>query len=446
MAEPQAISTEEYWVDYTQVDEKGNPKVYMREPPDEPGFFGIGGRPSRAVHVTRVTYQNGEIYDFTDDGRATYVRTDPQLATSWRAQTREPSETAQWSIERGADGRTYRVNRVTGEVYPLEALPQVGAYRPGSYQAPPGVLTPSGYITETGQYRDLTEREQIAARPAYIRQLLAEVQTRLGSPELTSAEHDQLVAERRRLLAELAAAEQVAASTAGAGGAGGGTGRTVFPWEREQEEAQTEYYRAQTEKIRRELEPKYGRMLQDYYDSVRQIQGMIERGDMTPAEADAYMERFRANMEAALRGTTPFEQQRAQEQEKRQRAEIGRDILNQRLTTGTSLATSLLSGFQQALPYLGAGLPRGETLTFDPFAIARSFTTEMQGGQEVGDLARALLGQLGPAGPTVPTSGGPQTEQIPQAGGGAAGSLLGARLALDLAREADERAMASAAR
>jgi hypothetical protein len=100
MADPQPIGTPvEFWVDYTKLDSEGQPTISTTPPPpDNPGgWFGIGGSHSSAVHITRVTYDTGEIYDFTDDGKATYVKTDSQLATAYR--TSQPKEAAPYRFQ-----------------------------------------------------------------------------------------------------------------------------------------------------------------------------------------------------------------------------------------------------------------------------------------------------------------------------------------------------------
>jgi hypothetical protein len=112
MNEPREISRYEFWIDYSKLDSKGQPMIYLQKPPDEGGFFGIGAQPSKAVHITRVTYENGEIYDFTDDGKATYVETDPQLATNYRWKFGQEQEEGATSpeVRQGPDGNWYQWN------------------------------------------------------------------------------------------------------------------------------------------------------------------------------------------------------------------------------------------------------------------------------------------------------------------------------------------------
>lgn len=286
----------------------------------------------------------------------------------------------------------------------------------GKLVGPEGTTTPSHFYDQAGNRVPLDKAEQIEYRPAYIRQLLAQVENRLRSPELANEEHDQLIAERERLLGDMATAEAAASRGAfgGSPSSGGATGRTVFPWEQAKDEAQTEYYRAQAEKIRQELQPEYGRMVQDYIDSVQTVQGMIERGEMQPAQAEAYMELFRENLKAALQGTDPFTIKKTQAQQTTERAKMGQEILGERLRTGTSLANTLISTLSNNLKTLGWGLRPGETINFDPFAIARTFSDEMGGGQEASGLAKQLLMGL-QGGQQQATT---QPTSMPQATGG----------------------------
>ncbi len=212
-----------------------------------------------------------------------------------------------------------------------------------------------------------------------------------------------------------------------------GSSRLRFPEETALDEAQADYYRAQTAKMNRDLEPKFARAMQDYFDSIDKIQGMIESGQMKPEEADGYMTLFRQNLDAGLRGTTPFEQEKFKVQEERQRADIGKELLNQRLSSGASMTNTLLQGLFQNLGTLGWGLEGGQTVPFDPFALAQNQATNLQGGPEIGELGKALLGQLAPSGGTAQPTSGP----VPQGPGG--GLPLNVTLALEMADAADRR-------
>ncbi len=177
-------------------------------------------------------------------------------------------------------------------------------------------------------------------------------------------------------------------------GAGGGDGRTEFESERALRTAQTDLARVQAEKARQEMLGKQQLALQQIYEAIPVLEEMVRTGTVTQAEANAWMEVFKQNLQASLRGTTPFEQEKFQTQETRQRADIGKELLNQRLQSSTSLANTLISSFSQNLPTLGWGLRQGETVPFDPFSMAGAFTTEQQGGQGVSDLGRSLLAGL----------------------------------------------------
>lgn len=84
MPDPKIVGTpQEFWIDYKKTDSKGNPIIYTQDPGEIPGgVFGSGNY--RPKHVTRVTYDTGEIFDFDDNGDSTYVKTDRDLAAKWK--------------------------------------------------------------------------------------------------------------------------------------------------------------------------------------------------------------------------------------------------------------------------------------------------------------------------------------------------------------------------
>jgi hypothetical protein len=107
------------------------------------------------------------------------------------------------------------------------------------------------------------------------------------------------------------------------------------------------------------------------------------------------MDSIRAQSQAAIAGTTPFQQTQERNRFKETGAGIGRDILNNRMQNASSLASSLTSGMMT-----GA---RGMTRPFDfsgidPFAMAGGFATQQSGGQGIIDLAMQLIQGVGDRG------------------------------------------------
>ncbi|MCL4532456.1 MAG: hypothetical protein M1582_04600 [Actinobacteria bacterium] len=306
------------------------------------------------------------------------------------------------------------------------------------YGAPPGSTVPTHYTDDMGNRITLDKNEQIAARPAFIQQRLSEIDAELANANDQSPRALQtLYRERDQLGGDLAVAQAAASrGVFGLGGAGGGgSTRVRFPDEVALSGAQADYYKAQTDKLRREQEPKLGLMAQQYIESVKTLRGMMERGEIDPNQADGYLTLFKQNMESALRGTDPFNEQKLQLQESRQRADIGKELVNSRLTSSTSVANSLLSGFFNNLPTLGMGLKEGQTVPFDPFAIAGAFSTQAQGGQEISDLAKTLLGGINPGGQT------PQAAPPTQTPANTSTGHLNVDLLYDLGRQMDAKRM-----
>lgn len=255
--------------------------------------------------------------------------------------------------------------------------------------------------------------------------------------------HNYSEAEVKRRLAQMKEQGTLPAGipqSALGGGGSGGAGRTVFPWEQAKDEAQTEYYRAQAEKIRQELQPQIGLLIQNHFKTIQQVQDMLASGQIKDtAQADAIIAAAEENLKAALQGTDPFTIKKTQAQQTTERAKMGQEILGERLRTGTSLANTLISTLSNNLKTLGWGLRPGETINFDPFAIARTFSDEMGGGQEVSGLAKQLLMGL-QGGQQQATT---QPTSMPQATGGwdqATGLPSSVVLGWKLLDQADEKA------
>ena len=84
-------------------------------------FLGMGGEDSKSY--SRVTFENGETWDIPEDPNDPTAMSDfnSSMAAAWRA--KNPSQTAQWSLREGKDGKTYRVNELTGEALEVKGLP-----------------------------------------------------------------------------------------------------------------------------------------------------------------------------------------------------------------------------------------------------------------------------------------------------------------------------------
>lgn len=129
-------------------------------------------------------------------------------------------------------------------------------------------------------------------------------------------------------------------------------------------------------------------LLQNQYDTLQTIQGMIERNQMSPQEGQTYMDAIRAQGEAAIQGTSLWNKTLERNRQKEAQAGIGRDMLQNRMANATSLANNLSSGLME-----GAGkLTRSFDFSgINPFAMAGDFATQMGGGPEVFNTSASLI-------------------------------------------------------
>lgn len=134
--------------------------------------------------------------------------------------------------------------------------------------------------------------------------------------------------------------------------------------------------------------------LQGIADTVQQLQGMYQRGEIEMSEMTTYVTAAKAQIENALRGSTPFEEAKERRMAEEGRRRAGVDVIQQRLSSGASLASSLLQAAG------GARMAEGQTsLGVDLFPIL----DELQGGADVTPYAKSLLTGAGasPVGPVV---------------------------------------------
>lgn len=141
---------------------------------------------------------------------------------------------------------------------------------------------------------------------------------------------------------------------------------------------------------RQALMPRQQQMLQGHLDTVKYIQGMLERGEIDQPQADAYVAASKAAMQAGLRGTTPFQEAQEQRLAEQNRQELGTRLLTQRLSSGTSLASSLLSASTN-LASRAVFRPGQTTLGPSPMAGLLPLLNELQGGPQITPYARGLL-------------------------------------------------------
>jgi len=158
---------------------------------------------------------------------------------------------------------------------------------------------------------------------------------------------------------------------------------------------------------RQELLPKQQQILQGHLDTVKYVQGMLERNEIDQAQADAYVAASKAAAQAALRGATPFQEMKEKREAEQASQRMGTDLLTQRLSSGAGLASSLLSSATSLAGH--AMLRPGQTsLGVDPLSQLMPILSQLQGGSDITPFARGLLmgGQQGPPGVPGPLPAG----------------------------------------
>jgi hypothetical protein len=160
------------------------------------------------------------------------------------------------------------------------------------------------------------------------------------------------------------------------------------------------------EKKKRDLLPKQQQVIQGHYDTIKYVQGMLERGEIEPSQADAYVTASRVAAEAALQGSTPFDIKKTEDDARRARQQMGIDILNQRIATTGSIGSSLLSA-ASSLAQRAMFRPGQTSLGFNPLAETTAFMDQTSRAAQADPITAALLAGAGPGGAPAPPAGLP---------------------------------------
>lgn len=186
-----------------------------------------------------------------------------------------------------------------------------------------------------------------------------------------------------------------------------------FPEEVELDRARIGSERLRQEQIRRQLIPDQIRMLSEHYQLLNDLQQQLAAGRITPEEANRYADLSKQQIEATLQGTTPHQMAQDRVKAKQEQQKLGRDLINQRLSTGSTLASSLLSTTGSLLK--DALIPKGQRIEFDPIALAMELTDQLGGGPQVSEFAQSLLtgtGQPPAVAASAPAQRIPTPEEI----------------------------------
>lgn len=198
---------------------------------------------------------------------------------------------------------------------------------------------------------------------------------------------------------------------------GGTAGRTVspssiasanattakLPGELAQQGATLEKTDLEIADLKRKALPQQQQLLQQAQDTVKFIGEMVANGSYTPDQADQYYKQVQDYTKAGLAGKTPYEIWKEQKDQETQRANLGADMLNQRIQSGTSLAASLNRDYAGTLTANGGIL--NNPGPYNPIDEAKQTVNDLGGGDRAQSIAEALLGPL-MQGVGSPTPGG----------------------------------------
>lgn len=131
---------------------------------------------------------------------------------------------------------------------------------------------------------------------------------------------------------------------------------------------------------------KFQQSLADYQSAIGTIESQLASGALTIEQANQYKTALKSNLDAALQGTTPYQQWQDQQRRATERMQSGQSLLNQRVASGSGMAESLLNS---AIGIVGNKnfMDPSAVAGFTPFAGARDYVTELGGGQGVYDAA-----------------------------------------------------------
>jgi hypothetical protein len=164
--------------------------------------------------------------------------------------------------------------------------------------------------------------------------------------------------------------------------------------------AELQLQELQVQKAQRDLANPFVLAQQQMAEAIGAIQRQIASGEIDPAEGERLIGLSRANIGAALAGTSPWQMEQAKTQQKQfdqtfqqqkaqQQQGLARGLLGDQLSTGSNMAQGLLSGLGGIYgKILGSSAP---PTNFNPLDMAKAFTYDMGGGQQMNDLAKNIL-------------------------------------------------------
>lgn len=138
---------------------------------------------------------------------------------------------------------------------------------------------------------------------------------------------------------------------------------------------------------RRKLMPAALLALQEHAALVQDLQDQWSRGEIDEKQRDAYAAASQQMLWASLRGTTPAAEAIQKQRVQSERRAEGRSLINQRLQSGASLATTLVNSALNSNTLMPAGK---SSIGYNPFQAATRYTDELTGG-DLTPFARRLM-------------------------------------------------------
>jgi hypothetical protein len=166
-------------------------------------------------------------------------------------------------------------------------------------------------------------------------------------------------------------------------------------------DALTTYRETQNQVEGRKLLPMQVVALQQQETTIKYLADGIEKGWWDLDYANQTATQVRQYTDAIMAGAkSPYDMWKDQEAERRQQAEIGKSILNQRVSSASTLAGNLNSNYTSLLTANGGlrGDPDRVARSVTPLQTAADYTDQLGGGAEVNGLAKGLLMALGNGG------------------------------------------------
>jgi len=318
---------------------KGNP-VNSDIRTEGQNWIGQGGK-----RIQRVLFENGETWDIPDEGDAKLVDLNPSMASAWR-QT-HPTDTGK--APSAWPSSQYITDPKTGE--PI-INPQPAAS--------------SDPNANTSAWSVQTRPDGSKVR---VNELTGDIQPMAGF-EAPQEDPETAALKKRLLTAQVGTSERSAA------------GITSAPQKAPRWPEEVEADQLKNQLTQRGMYGDLQGQQQSHEQNIDTIKQMIASGQIDANEGDRLLAMSRRNLGAATLGTTPWNYQQNREK-------VAGDTLGNNLQYGTSFATSLMNAAsKRSETMLSSANPPQD---YSPLLLAKRYIEDLGGGQQLSDLARAVL-------------------------------------------------------